>query len=432
MATIMFDRRPALQQPEYDDRTGLWLVRQRLRYARGLVHPRAINALSRQLVDVAEGRAYGLRGGDCAEPFGGSVAPRMAVMMQMKAIITYVGGVPVVVMGREANYGKPRSAELDADGLPVYRGEMINSSEATLEARRADPWRMWRAYRDSQMKLAEIDRLVRSGFVGLARLHDWNADWDTPQGKRYEGVAAEIDRALHFMEICGVDVAGQSTLQVASYTGSHEALALEYERPLVRWYRGKRYATSGHMLWIGERTRQLDGAHVAFCAGIANPIGVKIGPTADPDEVVELCRRLNPDNIPGRLTIISRMGASKICDKLPEIVRRVRDAGCKVIWECDPMHGNGSSHEGFKTRHYGDIESEVKDFSAICKGEGVWPGSLHLELSGRRVTEVWGGGFLPVSKDNLGDCYETACDPRMNLDQSLELAFLVAELLRQR
>jgi 3-deoxy-7-phosphoheptulonate synthase len=343
--------------------------------------------------------------------------------------------MPVVKVGRIAGqYAKPRSAPLDALGLPSYRGDIINSIVATPEARVPDPGRMIRAYANAGAAMNLVRALTATG--GMADLHavnDWNKDFvlNSRAGERYDAVAKEIDRGLRFMMACGVD---DSSLHAVEYYASHEALLLDYERAMLRLdetaQEPRLYALSGHMVWIGERTRQLDGAHVDFMSRIANPIGVKLSPSATPEAALELCEKLNPENIPGRLTLVSRMGNQKVRDALPPIVEKVTASGHKVVWQCDPMHGNTvESSNGYKTRHFDRIVDEVLGYFEVHRELETHPGGLHVELTGENVTECLGGAQA-IEDADLPDRYETACDPRLNTQQSLELAFLVAEMLR--
>jgi 3-deoxy-7-phosphoheptulonate synthase len=358
----------------------------------------------------------------------------------MAVVLTYGASLPVIKMGRIAGqYAKPRSNATDALGLPVYRGDIVNSLVASPELRIPDPGRMIRAYANSGAAMNLVRALTGAGMADLRQVHDWNKDFvrTSPAGERYEALAAEIDRGLRFMAACGVT---DKSLHSTEIFASHEALLLDYERSLLRlgglddgdWSEKeqKLYNLSSHFLWIGERTRQLDGAHIAFAELMANPIGLKIGPTTTPEDAVEYVQRLDPRNEPGRLTLISRMGNSNVREVLPPIVEKVESSGHKVIWQCDPMHGNThESSTGYKTRHFDRIVDEVQGFFEVHRKLGTYPGGIHVELTGEDVTECLGGA-QEISDLDLAGRYETACDPRLNTQQSLELAFLVAEMLR--
>jgi 3-deoxy-7-phosphoheptulonate synthase len=429
---------PAAQQPEWPDAAQLASVLGELGECPPLVAPHEADALTARLAEVAAGRAFVLQGGDCAEPFGvteGDVAAKLRIMLQMTMILMYGAGLPVVKIGRIAGqHGKPRSSStelIDGVELSSYRGPIVNGPEPTLEARTPDPWRMLGAYRNASATLNLIRAMTSGRFASLAEVHEWNMAFVAggPQGKRYEQLAAEITRALKFFEACGVKVQTEPALQRADFFVSHEALVLDYEQALTRPAGEGWYDLSGHMLWIGERTRQLDGAHVAFLRGVRNPLGVKLGPSTIVREVLELCERLNPDNVPGRLTFIARMGADKVRTVLPPLLVAVRRAGHAVVWICDPMHGNTESQGGFKTRRFDRVMDEVAGFFEACRQTGVYPGGVHLELTGDDVTECLGGSDA-VEVAHLGDRYETLYDPRLNASQALDLAFMVAELLR--
>jgi len=355
----------------------------------------------------------------------------------------YGASVPVIKVGRIAGqYAKPRSSDVEtvstADGIVEigsYRGDAVNGLERSVEARRPDPQRMVRAYYAAALTMNLVRSFSRGGLADLRQAHAWNADFvrRSPAGQRYEAIAAEIERALAFMQACGVDLDAEDTTHGVELFASHEALLLEYESALVRRDEdtGRPYDLSGHMVWIGERTRQLDGAHIDFAAQIANPIGVKLGPTAVAEDVAQLVERLDPDRVPGRMTLISRMGARNVRDRLPALVKEVSDSGRRVVWVCDPMHGNTQeSSTGFKTRHFDDVVAEVTGFFDVHRELGTIPGGIHVELTGDDVTECLGGADRIVDSDLHGR-YETACDPRLNASQSLELAFLVAEMLRR-
>jgi 3-deoxy-7-phosphoheptulonate synthase len=351
----------------------------------------------------------------------------------MAVVLTYGASMPVVKVGRIAGqYAKPRSSAVDALGLPSYRGDIVNSIVADPAARTPDPSRMIRAYANAGAAMNLVRALTGTDMADLTLVHDWNKDFvrTSAAGERYEAVAAEIDRAVRFMDACGVE---DRNLHTVEFYASHEALLLDYERALLRMdtrFEPRLYDLSAHFVWIGERTRQLDGAHIAFAELLANPIGLKIGPTTTPEMAVEYVERLDPHNVPGRLTLISRMGNRKVRDVLPAIVEKVEASGHKVIWQCDPMHGNThESSTGYKTRHFDRIVDEVQGFFEVHAALGTHPGGIHVEVTGEDVTECLGGA-QEISDADLSGRYETACDPRLNTQQSLELAFLVAEMLR--
>jgi 3-deoxy-7-phosphoheptulonate synthase len=425
---------PAAQQPPWPDPSVLTEVTQTLSSVPPIVAPYEVDALRQRLSEVARGRAFLLRGGDCAETFDDNTEPHLRsltrTLLQMAVVLTYGSSMPVVKVGRVAGqYAKPRSSDLDALGLPSYRGDMVNAFAPEPEGRVPDPRRMVRAYANAAAAMNMIRAYAHGGLADLHAVHEWNNDFvrRSPAGERYEAIAREIDRALKFMQACGID---DSALRSVDLYSSHEALILEYEAALTRLEDDRPYDLSAHMVWIGERTRQLDGAHIEFASRISNPIGVKIGPTTTPDVAVELVERLDPDNMPGRLTLITRMGNGKIRDVLPAIVEKVTASGHLVVWECDPMHGNThESSTGYKTRHFDRIVDEVLGFFEVHRSLGTHPGGIHVELTGDDVTECLGGA-QQISDLDLHGRYETACDPRLNTQQSLELAFLVAEMLR--
>ncbi|MGH8792179.1 MAG: class II 3-deoxy-7-phosphoheptulonate synthase [Stackebrandtia sp.] len=425
---------PRDQQPPWPDPCEAEEVYEVLTSVPPIVAPYEVDALRAQLADVCAGKAFLLQGGDCAETFLDNTESHLLAnartLLQMAVVLTYGASLPVVKVGRVAGqYTKPRSKALDALGLPVYRGDMINSLEATPEARVADPQRMIRAYANAAAAMNMLRAYLSGGIADLRAVHHWNRTFvrNSPAGERYEAIGREIDRALAFMAACGVD---DDALHSVTMYASHEALAIEYDRALTRVVHDRAYGLSGHFLWIGERTRRLDGAHVDFMSRLTNPIGCKIGPTTTPDWVLEACDKLNPDNVPGRLTFITRMGNQKIREVLPPILEKVRAAGQNVVWQCDPMHGNThESTNGYKTRHFDRVVDEVLGFFEAHRGVGTHPGGIHIELTGEDVTECLGGAQALEDSD-LSQRYETACDPRLNTQQSLELAFLVAEMLR--
>ena len=428
---------PATQQPEWpeDEVAG---VRKVLESVPPVTVPSEVDRLRGQLAAVARGEAFLLQGGDCAETFADNTEPHIRgnirTLLQMAVVLTYGASMPVVKLGRLAGqYAKPRSNSTDALGLPSYRGDMVNSLAASEEARRHDPSRLIRAYANASATMNLSRALTSGGMAALAQVHDWNKDFvlNSPAGERYESVAAEIDRGLRFMAACGVD---DSSLHAVDLFASHEALVLDYERAMLRLDTShgtpRLYDLSGHYVWVGDRTRQLDHAHIAFAELISNPIGLKIGPSTTPEMALEYVERLDPNREPGRLTLISRMGNGKVRDLLPPIVEKVTAAGHQVVWQCDPMHGNThESSTGYRTRHFDRVVDEVQGFFEVHHRLGTHPGGIHIELTGEHVTECLGGA-QDISDTDLAGRYETACDPRLNTQQSLELAFLVAEMLR--
>lgn len=425
---------PAAQQPDWPDQAELAEVGKVLSTVPAIVAPFEVVQLRQRLAEVARGEAFLLQGGDCAETFDGNTDPHLRgvirTLLQMAVVLTYGASMPVVKLGRIAGqYAKPRSSATDEQGLPSYRGDMINGIAATVADRTLDPHRMVRAYANSAASMNTLRSFARGGLADLHAVHDWNKDFvrTSPAGARYEQLASEIDRALGFMRACRVD---DPEMRSTELYCSHEALILEYEHALTRTEDGVAYGLSAHFLWVGERTRQLDGAHVDFLSHLANPIGVKLGPTTTPDYALELVERLDPHGEPGRLTLISRMGSGKVRDVLGEIVEKVTASGHQVVWHCDPMHGNTveSSH-GLKTRHFDQIVDEVLGFFEVHRSLGTHPGGIHIELTGEDVTECLGGAQEIVDAE-LVHRYHTACDPRLNTQQSLELAFLIADMLR--
>jgi 3-deoxy-7-phosphoheptulonate synthase len=433
---------PAAQQPTWPDAAQVDTVVRELSASPGLVVPDECDTLRDRLAAVSRGEAFLLQGGDCAETFAGvtadTVRDKLRTILQMAVVLTYAASVPVVKVGRMAGqFAKPRSADIEAiTGLPSYRGDAVNELNPTQDARVPDPQRMLRAYAASAMTLNLVRAYTRGGLADLRAVHDWNKDFvrRSPAGQRYERVARDIDRALAFMRACGIDLDREQSMHGVEFFASHEALLLDYEGPLTRYDEGRHasYDLSAHMVWIGERTRALDGAHVAFASGIANPIGVKLGPTVAPEDAVALAEKLDPDQLPGRLTFITRMGAQQVRDLLPPLVEKVRASGIAVTWVCDPMHGNTvTTPSGYKTRHFDDVIDEVRGFFEVHHALGTYPGGVHVELTGDDVTECLGGAADIVDADLAGR-YETACDPRLNTTQAIELAFLVAEMLRDR
>ncbi|MDP9019903.1 MAG: 3-deoxy-7-phosphoheptulonate synthase class II [Actinomycetota bacterium] len=432
----------AAQQPEWPDAAALDRALKELSTYPPLVFAGEARALTGSLAEVAAGRAFLVQAGDCAESFenfsADAIRDKLRVILQMAVVLTYSSGVPVVKVGRIAGqFAKPRSSPFERVGdleLPSFRGHMVNDSAPTADARVADPQRLLTAYHQAASTLNLLRAFTKGGFADLGRVHAWNQEFvaSSAQGRRYEAIADGIERALRFMAACGIDLQSEHQLHEVDFYTSHEALILGYEEALTRRdsLTGDWYDCSAHMLWVGDRTRQVDGAHVAFLSGVRNPLGCKLGPTATPDEAVALCEALNPERVPGRLTLISRMGASAVEEKLPPLLRAVREAGHPVVWACDPMHGNTfTSTGGRKTRHFDDVIAEIAGFFAAHRAEGTWPGGVHVELTGDEVTECLGGAeeILDV---HLEHRYETMCDPRLNARQSLDLAFRVAELLR--
>ncbi|MCT1686346.1 3-deoxy-7-phosphoheptulonate synthase class II [Pseudoglutamicibacter albus] len=405
-----------------------------------LVFAGEVDALREQLARATRGEMFVLQGGDCAETFAGATADkiqaRVKTILQMAVVLTYGAQMPVLKMGRMAGqFAKPRSSATETrDGvtLPTFRGEIVNGFEFTEEARMPDPMRMVQAYDTSAATLNLIRAFTQGGFADLRSVHSWNRGFMTnPAYQEYEELAAEIDRAVRFMDACGADF---EALRRTDFYAAHEALLLDYERALTRTdsRTGNPYATSAHFLWIGERTRDIDGAHVDFLSHVENPLGVKLGPTSTGEDALRLIEKLNPNRIPGRLTFITRMGASNIREKLPPIVEAVKSAGEDVLWITDPMHGNTvTSSNGYKTRRVEDVMDEVKGFFEVHQSLGTVPGGLHIEMTGDDVAECLGGAD-PIREDQFDDLYETVCDPRLNHSQSLELAFQVANGLAHR
>jgi len=426
---------PRAQTPPWRDPGVVDEVCKVLENVPSVVAPYEVDQLRERLALVCAGKAFLLQGGDCAETFGDNTESHLLAnartILQMAVVLTYGASLPVVKVARVAGqYTKPRSVPIDALGLPAYRGDMINSLDATAEARAADPQRMIRAYANSAAAMNMLRAYLGGGLADLHAVHDWNKGFvkRSPAGERYEAIAREIDRAIAFIRACGMT--DDEALRTVTLYCSHEALALEYDRALTRISDNRAYGLSGHFLWVGERTRQIDGAHIDFISRIANPIGVKLGPGTTPEQALELCEKLNPENIPGRLTMISRMGNHRVRDALPSVVEKVTGAGARVVWQCDPMHGNThESSNGYKTRHFDRIVDEVLGYFEVHRELRTHPGGLHVELTGENVTECLGGAQA-IEDIHLPDRYETACDPRLNTQQSLELAFLVAEMLR--
>jgi 3-deoxy-7-phosphoheptulonate synthase len=433
---------PAAQQPDWPQPERVETVRSRLAAYPPLVFAGEARALRDSLAGVVEGRAFVLQAGDCAESFHEfsaiTIREKLKIMLQMAAVLTYGATLPVLKIGRIAGqFVKPRSSateRVDGEELPVFRGHMVNGESPTADARRPDPERMLQGYHQSAATLNLLRAFTKGGFADLNQVHMWNQEFvaSSAQGRRYEALASEIERALRFMAACGIDLTDEPHLHQVDFWTSHEGLLLEYEEPLTRRdsLTGDWYDCSAHMLWIGERTRQPDGAHMEFFSGVHNPVGVKIGPAATPEDVLELCERLNPRRLPGRLTLITRMGSERIFELLPPILRAVREAEHPVVWVCDPMHANVfTSANGRKTRHFDSVLGEIEGFFAAHRQERTWPGGVHLEFTGEDVTECLGGSE-DVQEEQLDSRYMSLCDPRLNARQSLDLAFRIAELMR--
>lgn len=432
---------PAAQQPEYPDAEALRDVLADLASYPPLVFAGECDQLRARMGAVAKGEAFLLQGGDCAEAFDAvsadHIRAKLKTLLQMSAVLTYAASVPVVKVGRIMRpVLKPRSKSTETrDGvtLPTYRGDSVNGFAFTEKARVPDPDRLKQMYHASASTLNLVRAFTTGGYADLRQVHAWNQDFvkSSPSGQRYEALAREIDNALNFMKACGTDPA---EFKAVEFYSSHEGLLLDYESALTRTdsRTGELYDTSGHMVWIGERTRQMDGAHIEFASKIRNPIGIKLGPTTTVDEALGYIDRLDPNREPGKLTFIVRMGADKVRDKLPALVEKVTASGAVVAWVTDPMHGNTfEAASGHKTRRFDDVLDEVKGFFEVHKGLGTHPGGIHVELTGDDVTECVGGGH-EIFVDDLHQRYETACDPRLNRSQSLDLAFLVAEMYRDQ
>jgi 3-deoxy-7-phosphoheptulonate synthase len=430
----------AAQQPSYPDAAALDAAVARLRSFPPLVFAGECDELTEKLAAVSRGEAFLLQGGDCAETFDGdtvdNIRNKLRVLLQMAVVLTYAASVPVVKLGRFAGqYAKPRSSDFETRNgltLPAYRGDAVNGFEFNEASRIPDPQRLVEVYHSSASTLNLVRAFTTGGYADLRQVHAWNTDFvqGSAVGSRYEAVANEIDRALTFMAAIGADPNEFHRVEMHS---SHEALVLEYEHAMTRIDSRTElpYDVSAHFVWIGERTRQLDGAHVELLSRIRNPIGVKLGPTTSADDAIALAGKLNPDNTAGRLTFITRMGAGKVRDLLPPLVEKVEAAGVRVAWVCDPMHGNTyEASSGYKTRSLSDVTAEVQGFFDVHRSLGTWPGGIHIELTGDDVTECV-GGLEDLAEVDLGARYESVCDPRLNRVQSLELAFLVAEMLRK-
>lgn len=431
------------QLPTYPDQEALNAVESELAHQPPLVFAGEARALKKQLARVAKGDAFLLQGGDCAESFkefnSNQIRDTFKVLLQMAVVLTFGGQSPVVKIGRMAGqFAKPRSADDETIGgvtLPSYRGDIINGIDFDEASRVPDPARMLKAYHQSSSTLNLLRAFAQGGLADLHQVHQWNLSFvdKSPQGERYQHLADMIDDTLAFMSACGISPDNTPQIRETQFFTSHEALLLPYEQALTRQdsLTGDWYDCSAHMLWIGDRTRQLDSAHVEFCRGIHNPLGLKAGPSTDPEDLIRLIDILNPNNEPGRLNLIVRMGADKIADHFPALLQRVKAEGRHVVWSSDPMHGNTiKTGNGYKTRAVDSILSEVKDFFQIHRAEGTHAGGVHFEMTGRNVTECIGGAF-EITEHDLAERYHSHCDPRLNADQALELSFLIADAVKQ-
>ena len=432
----------ATQQPDWPDADAVSSVRERIRELPPLVFAGEARKLLASLGEVAEGRAFLLQAGDCVESFrqvsAVQIREKLKVLLQMSAVLTYGATLPVVKVGRIAGqFAKPRTSPTELVGgveLPSFRGHIVHSDETTAEARVPDPERILHGYYQAVSTLNLLRAFTKGGFADLTQVHTWNKEFvaTSAEGRRYDVIATEIGRALRFMQAIGIDLGAERSIHEVDVWTSHEGLLLDYEEPLTRKdsTTGQWYDCSAHMLWIGDRTRQLGGAHVEFFAGVHNPIGVKLGPGATAEDVVGLCERLNPLRLPGRLTLISRLGAAHVRELLPPLLRAVRESEIPVVWSCDPMHANTfTAPSGHKTRRFDDVMVEIEGFFAAHREVGTWPGGIHLEFTGDDVTECLGGSEA-VREEQLEHRYETLCDPRLNARQALDCAFLIAELMR--
>ncbi len=435
--------KPRIQMPDYPDQDRLDEVQNQLAMSPPLVFAGEVRQLRRQLALACEGKAFLLQGGDCAESFqeysADSIRDTFRVLLQMAVVLTFGSKCPVVKIGRMAGqFAKPRSSPVETiDGveLPSYRGDMINDIEFNETSRIPDPNRMLQAYSQSAATLNLLRAFSHGGYADIKRVHTWTLEYtEKSETEKYHQLASRITDALEFMEAAGVNAEKLNTLRQVDFYTSHEALLLEYEESLSRVdsLTGDTIAGSGHFIWIGDRTRQPDGAHVEFCSGVHNPLGIKCGPSISTDDLKILLEKLNPQNEPGRITLIARFGNNKVGDYLPNLIQAVKDTGAKVVWSCDPMHGNTEkSSSGYKTRRFENVLGEVRQFFDVHHQEGTIPGGVHFEMTGKDVTECT-GGLSAVSDEDLGDRYHTACDPRLNSSQALELAFLVSEELANR
>ncbi len=436
-------KKPIVQVPDYPDQAKLAEVEKRLSTFPPLVFAGEARSLKRTLGKVSAGEAFLLQGGDCAESFKehhpDNIRDFFRVFLQMAVVLTFAAALPVVKVGRIAGqFAKPRTSPTEKQGgveLPSYRGDIINDNEFTEAARTPDPRRQIEAYRQSAATLNLLRAFAQGGYANLLSVQQWMLGFvkDSPQSRRYTEISNRISEALGFMQACGLDLERHPELRTTDFYTSHEALLLPYEQAMTRIdsTSGDWYCTSGHMLWIGDRTRQLDHAHVEFCRGIKNPLGLKCGPSSTPDGLLKLIDILNPENEAGRLTLICRMGADAVGDHLPTLIRAVQREGRKVVWSSDPMHGNTiTAASGYKTRPFESILKEVKNFFQIHAAEGTYAGGVHLEMTGTNVTECTGGARA-ISDADLNDRYHTFCDPRLNAEQAIEMAFLLAELLKE-
>ena len=431
---------PAQQQPVWPDADEVARVTAELSIMPPLVFAGECDVLRSRLAEAAAGKAFLLQGGDCAETFAGATADlirgRIKTVLQMAVVLTYGASLPVIKVGRMAGqFAKPRSSDDETrDGvtLPAYRGDAVNAFDFDASRRTPDPWRLLKAYHTSASTLNLIRAFTQGGFADLRQVHEWNRGFiGSTVNARYEELAGEIDRAMSFMAACGADF---DALRTVEFFSSHEALLLDYERAMTRIdsRTGLPYDVSAHMVWIGERTRRLDGAHIDLLSRVCNPIGVKLGPATTPDDALALIDKLDPARQPGRLTFITRMGSDRVREVLPSLVEKVTASGAQVLWVCDPMHGNTfASPSGYKTRRFDDVIDEVQGFFEVHRATGTVPGGLHIELTGDDVTEIL-GGFERIDDAALATRYESLCDPRLNHQQSLELSFLVADMLRGR
>ncbi|MFA6759907.1 MAG: 3-deoxy-7-phosphoheptulonate synthase class II [Sulfuricurvum sp.] len=437
--------KPIKQQPTYPDQEELRAVLQQLKKFPPLVFAGEARRLKDQLAEVSRGEAFLLQGGDCAESFSefsaDNIRDTFKAIMQMAVVMTFAGGMPVVKVGRlGGQFAKPRSSDeetINGVTLDSYRGDIINGVEFSAEARVPDPKRMIQAYNQAAATQNLLRAFASGGMADLHRVHQWNLDFTAKDevSKKYELLSREIDASLRFMRACGITSKTNRSLRETDFYTSHEALLLPYEEAFTRQdsLSGEWFDTSAHMLWIGDRTRDADGAHVEYLSGVQNPVGVKAGPSMDPDDLIRLCDKLNPNNEEGRLNIIVRMGANKVADGMPKLIRAVQKEGRSVLWSCDPMHGNTiKSSNNFKTRPVDDILTEMKQFFQVHAAEGSFAGGVHLEMTGKNVTECIGGDSFVVREEDLSSRYHTHCDPRLNATQALELAFMIADTLKER
>lgn len=434
--------KPALQLPTYEDQDALHATEKELGELPPLVFAGEARTLQNKLAQVANGQAFLLQGGDCAESFAefnaNKIRDTFRVLLQMAIVMTYSGSMPVVKVGRMAGqFAKPRSSDMETQGdvtLPSYRGDNINALDFSPESRKPDPQRMIKAYNQSSATLNLLRAFANGGYADLNKVHKWNLDFveESPLGERYQELASHIDQTLRFMKACGITSENTPSLRKTEFFTSHEALLLPYEEALTRVdsLSGDYYDTSAHMVWIGARTHQEENAQIEFIRGIQNPVGLKCSPALSPDELLRLIDIINPENTPGRLTLISRMGNGKVAESLTPLIRAVEKEGRSVVWSCDPMHGNTvKSASGYKTRPFDYVLGEVKEFFAVHKAEGTHPGGIHIEMTGQDVTECTGGAHA-VTDEDLSSRYHTHCDPRLNANQALELAFLISDELK--